>query len=230
MKSIRFSFPLIFWMLILIVGVPLLPLLISRRWDWWEAWVFAAANILGFAVSRYLAARKHPDLLAERSTFMQHSDTPLFDKVLAPLAGLSGGLIPLTAGLDELLGWSPAYSMPMKILALTAILAGFLLASYAMISNRFFSGNVRIQAEREHRVVTGGPYRWIRHPGYAGSLLANLASPIFLDSTWTLIPSAAAILVLILRAHFEDRFLQENLTGYRDYAGRVRFRLIPGIW
>ncbi len=217
-------------MLIFIVGVPLLPLVISRRWDWWEAWVFAAANIFGFVISRFLAARRHPDLLAERSRFMQQADTTSFDKVLAPLAGLSSGLIPLAAGLDELLGWSRAYAMPLKILALMVMLAGFTLASYAMITNRFFSGTVRIQTEREHRVVTAGPYRWIRHPGYAGSMLANLAIPIILDSSWTYLPSAAAILILVFRTHLEDKYLQENLAGYREYARQVRFRLLPGIW
>ncbi|HEX6387073.1 MAG TPA: hypothetical protein VF177_20605, partial [Anaerolineae bacterium] len=93
--------------LLFIVVIPFLPLLISRRWNWWEAWVYAIISILGFAISRMLAARRHPDLLAERARFMQHEDVEPWDKVLAPLVGLGGGLIPLVAGLNALFDWSP---------------------------------------------------------------------------------------------------------------------------
>ena len=86
-------------LIIFIIVVPLLPLLISRRWDWWQAWVYAAINIVGFAASRALAARAHPDLLAERARSLAHEDTAAWDKILAPLVGLGGGLIPLVAGL-----------------------------------------------------------------------------------------------------------------------------------
>ena len=91
-------------LLLFILLVPCLPLLISWQWDWWEAWAFAAICILGFAISRALAARRHPDLLAKRARFTQHENAQPWDKVLAPLAGLGGGLIPLVAGLDALWG------------------------------------------------------------------------------------------------------------------------------
>ena len=171
----------IFQMLFFIVVIPFLPLLISWHWDWWEAWVYAIIGILGFAISRLLAARRHPDLLAERARFMQHADAKSWDKVLAPLVGLGGGLVPLVAGLDARFGWSPEFSLPLEIASLVVILAGYALASYALIENRFFSGMVRIQTDRGHQVVSSGPYRWMRHPGYAGALLTYLATPFFLD-------------------------------------------------
>jgi protein-S-isoprenylcysteine O-methyltransferase Ste14 len=217
-------------MLFFIVVVPFLPLLISQRWDWWEAWVYAILAILGFAISRALAARRHPDLLAERARFLQHQDAKSWDKLLAPLVGLGGGLIPLVAGLDMLFGWSPAFSLPIKLLALVGILAGYSLGSYALIENRFFSGMVRIQTERGHRVVSGGPYRWMRHPGYAGALVTYLATPFFLDSTWAFLPVAFLTLTLVIRTGLEDQTLQAELEGYRDYARRVRYRLLPGVW
>lgn len=217
-------------MLVFIVGVPLLPLLISRRWDWWEAWVYALVYILSFAISRGLAAQRHPDLLAERARYMQHEDAKPWDKLLSPLVGLGGGLIPLVAGLDALFGWSPGFSMGGKILALAVILAGFALGSYALIENRFFSGVVRIQAERGHRVVSSGPYHWMRHPGYAGALLAFLATPVFLDSVWAFLPALAITVLLVVRTRLEDRTLQDELDGYRDYARQVRYRLLPGVW
>jgi protein-S-isoprenylcysteine O-methyltransferase Ste14 len=217
-------------LLFIIVVIPLLPLLISWSWDWWEAWVYGIINIAGFAVSRLLAARRNPDLIKERAQFMKHENTMQWDKILAPLLGLGGGMLPVTAGLDELLEWSPAFSLPVKSIALVVILAGYTLASYALIENRFFSGTVRIQSERGHKVVSSGPYRWMRHPGYTGSILSYLATPLFLDSGWAFIPAGFLIIVLIIRTALEDRVLHVELKGYREYAGSVRYRLLPGLW
>ena len=89
---------------------------------------------------------------------------------------------------------------------------------------------VRIQTERGHQVISTGPYRWVRHPGYAGALITYLATPFFLDSIWALLPALFLMVVLVVRTSLEDRTLQEELTGYREYAGRVRFRLLPGVW
>jgi protein-S-isoprenylcysteine O-methyltransferase Ste14 len=216
--------------LVFVVLVPFLPLLISGHWGWWEAWVYALVGVLTFAISRFLAARRHPDLLAERARFLDHEDAKPWDRLLAPLVGLGGGLVPLVAGLDALFGWSPAFNLPTKVLALALILGGYALASYALIENRFFSGMVRIQTDRDHRVVSTGPYRWMRHPGYAGSLLAYLATPLFLDSRWAFLPAVLITVVLVIRTNLEDQTLQDELGGYREYAGRVRYRLLPGVW
>ena len=216
--------------LLFVMVIPLLPLLISSRWDWWEAWAYAAICILGFAVSRALAARRHPDLLVERARFLQHEDAKAWDRVLAPLVGLGGGLIPLVVGLDARVEGLPAFSLPAQFLSLVMILAGFGLGSYALVENRFFSGMVRIQTDRGHRVVSTGPYRWIRHPGYAGALLTYLATPVFLGSRWAFLPVVLVTVVLVIRTSLEDTALQEELDGYREYATQVRYRLIPGVW
>jgi len=216
--------------LIVVVGIPFLPLLISRQWDWWEAWIYAFISIFGFAISRALAARRYPDLLAERARFIRHEDAKTWDKYLSPIVGLGSGLILIVVGLDALYGWSPLFSLPIKILALFAILAGYVLGTLALMENRFFSGVVRIQTERGHHVVSSGPYGWIRHPGYAGALLTYLATPIFLDSRWALLPAVYITIVLIIRTGLEDKTLQDELEGYRAYAERVRYRLLPGVW
>ena len=216
--------------LFFIVVIPFLPLLISWRWDWWEAWVYALSGILGFAISRGLVARRHPDLIAERARFMQHEEAKPWDKALAPLLGLGGGLVLLVAGLDALFDWSPPFSLPVKILALVIIVAGYVLGSYALVENRFFSGMVRIQTDRGHQVVSSGPYRWIRHPGYAGALLTYLATPLFLDSGWSFLPTVFITILLVIRTTLEDRTLQKELPGYAEYARRVQYRLLPGIW
>jgi len=99
-----------------------------------------------------------------------------------------------------------------------------------MLANRFFSGVVRIQNERGHSVVSDGPYRWVRHPGYAGGFIGDLALPLLLGSAWAFIPAALTAGAVVLRTALEDRTLQAELPGYREYAQRTRFRLLPGVW
>jgi protein-S-isoprenylcysteine O-methyltransferase Ste14 len=89
---------------------------------------------------------------------------------------------------------------------------------------------VRIQTERGHTVISGGPYRFVRHPGYAGVILSWIVSPVFFSSTWAAIPAFVAILLVVIRTSLEDRTLQAELPGYREYAQIVRYRLAPGIW
>ena len=96
--------------------------------------------------------------------------------------------------------------------------------------NRFFSGTVRIQTERGHRVVTGGPYRFVRHPGYLGGVISYLAMPLILGSAWAYIPAAVGMAVTAIRAALEDRTLKKELPGYLEYTQATRYRLIPGIW
>jgi protein-S-isoprenylcysteine O-methyltransferase Ste14 len=216
--------------LFFIVLIPLLPLIISRHWNWWEAWAYAAINILSFAISRWLAAQHNPDLIAERARILNHKDAKSWDKLLSLLLGIAGISLPLVAGLDALFGWSPSFNLPVKIVSLVFILAGYVLSSYALIENRFFSGVVRIQTDRGHQVVTSGPYRWIRHPGYAGALLTYLFTPFFLNSYWIFLPVLVLIVILVIRTNLEDRTLQNELEGYRNYVNKVRYRLLPGIW
>jgi protein-S-isoprenylcysteine O-methyltransferase Ste14 len=216
--------------IVFVVAVPLLPLLISWRWDWWQAWVYGVAAVGGFVVSRALAARRHADLLRERARFLHHEDAKGWDKVLAPLVGLGGAAIPLVAGLDARFGWSGSFTLTAHLVSLGIILSGYALGSYALVENRYFSGMVRIQYDRDHKVVTTGPYRWIRHPGYAGAILTYLATPAFLDSIWSILPVAVLTAVLMIRTFLEDRALRDELPGYRDYARSVRFRLLPGVW
>ena len=101
---------------------------------------------------------------------------------------------------------------------------------WATASNAFFSQIVRIQAERDHTVATGGPYRVVRHPGYTGAILCELAVPVLLASWPALIAGVVGAALLVLRTALEDRTLQAELAGYAEFARRVRYRLLPGIW
>ncbi len=117
-----------------------------------------------------------------------------------------------------------------QIAALALSAASWALVDWAMVANRFFSSVVRIQAERGHHLVTTGPYRYVRHPGYVGGIVGFLAGPVVLGSWWALAPLAPIVLFVLWRTAAEDRFLCAWLPGYASYAGRVRYRLVPGIW
>lgn len=217
-------------LLLVLVVIPLLPILIAGRWGWWQAWIMGAVFFLTFIISRVLAARRNPGILKERANYDQHENTQPWDKWLSPLVGFGSVFILLVAGLDARYGWSAGFSLPVEMLGLALILAGYLLASYAFVTNAYFSGTVRLQSERGHKVVSSGPYGWMRHPGYSGSLVASLGMPLLLDSAWAFIPVIIFGVLFIIRTRLEDRFLQGNLAGYRQYAQKVRYRLLPGVW
>jgi protein-S-isoprenylcysteine O-methyltransferase Ste14 len=127
-------------------------------------------------------------------------------------------------------GWSPHIPWGVQLAALVFVVLGFGFASWAMIANAFFAGPVRIQDERGHAVASEGPYRFVRHPGYVGWIVSGVALPLMLGSGWALIPAVLAAVALIIRTALEDRTLREELDGYTEYAQRVRYRLVPGIW
>jgi protein-S-isoprenylcysteine O-methyltransferase Ste14 len=217
-------------MVILVLLAPFIPMIISVQWDWWQAWAYAVSSVLAFAISRLIVARKHPDLIAERARFMDAKDTKPWDKVLAPLLGLGSILILVVAGFDKYYGWSPASNLTVNLVALIGIVLGYGFSSWALIENRFFAGTVRIQTERGHHVVSTGPYRIVRHPGYAGGLFGYVFIPLLLNSLWAWLPTILLAVVMITRTALEDKTLQVELPGYKEFAQKTRYRLLPGIW
>jgi protein-S-isoprenylcysteine O-methyltransferase Ste14 len=217
-------------MFVVVFVIPLLPILVSGDWGWPEAWVYALLGTFGFIVSRVLAVRRHPDILEERARSIEMEGTKAWDRILAPLMAFGSLAIIVIAGFDHRFGWTTLFPLVSKVIAIAVILLGYVLSSWALLENRFFSGVVRIQKDRGHQVVSTGPYGFVRHPGYAGALLAYLVTPVLLDSTWAFIPAVLMAGVVILRTALEDRTLQEELPGYKDYARKTRYRLLPGIW
>ncbi|MGH9659732.1 MAG: methyltransferase family protein [Bryobacteraceae bacterium] len=135
------------------------------------------------------------------------------------------------AGLDVgRFHWSDTVPAAVQAAGFVCMAASLGIWVWAMHTNRFFSSVIRIQRERGHRVITGGPYRFVRHPGYAASLPLYVASGLALGSWVSIVPVLAMIGFMLRRAALEDRVLLAELEGYREYAARVRFRLAPGLW
>ena len=197
----------------------------AGRLDWSNAWV-----LLGLSLVAGLAftAGRDPELAAERRNVKGGKS---WDKVLAGISVLLGPMaVWITAGLDDRFRWSNGMSSFAFTAGLAVAVLGAVLTAWAMRSNRFFSSVVRIQKDRGHKVVDGGPYRFIRHPGYAGMTVFTLVTPLILGSYWALVPAAGTASVIVLRTIMEDSTLHNELDGYATYARRVRFRLLPAIW
>ena len=218
--------------LLIFIPVMLGTLLLSAgQYNWWEAWAYTVTSFLVILGSRAVMIWKSPDLALERSQAPDKEDVKEWDKYLMPFTALIAPFISwIVAGLDQRFGWSGDLPNWIQITALLLIQLGSLVGSWAMMANRFFSSQVRIQTDRGHSVVRAGPYQYVRHPGYAGGLVSWLAAPIFFSSWWVIIPTVLAITASVIRTSLEDRTLQNELPGYKEYAAEVKYRLVPGIW
>jgi len=211
--------------------IPLVLLVCGGDFGWWQAWGYSLLTFAAGIGGRIWAERRHPGLLAERQNTESFQNAKAWDKVLAPLMALSLGFpLVIVAGLDHRFGWSPVFPLWLIVLGFVLTSLGYAFAVWALVENRFFSSVVHIQTDRGHVVCDSGPYRLVRHPGYAGNIPPLLGSVLALGSAWTLIPAAVALIIALARTALEDQTLQEELPGYRDYARRVRYRLIPGIY
>jgi protein-S-isoprenylcysteine O-methyltransferase Ste14 len=213
-----------------------LPLLIVGRLNWTPGWVYAILTVLTNIISRLLAARKNPGILRERARSLNAPNAKAWDKKLVLFVGLIGPLLTLLiSGMDVRFNWTRSLGEIsgqgwIAPLALIVLSLSLLLSIWAFLENQFFSGTVRIQTERGHHVIDSGPYRIIRHPGYAGAMLMYLSLPIYFDAPWGLLPALLLMAVFIVRTALEDKTLQEELPGYKEYAQKTRYRLFPGVW
>ena len=211
--------------------IPLVLLICGGDLGWWQAWLYSLLIVAAGIGGRLWAERRHPGLTAERQNIENYQNAKAWDKVLAPLMAVSI-VFPLVivAGLDHRYHWSPEFPLWVNAVGFILIALGYFLGAWSLAENRFFYGVVLIQTDRGHVVCDSGPYRFVRHPAYAGSIFPLFGIVLALDSVWTLFPVAAATIITVLRTVLEDRTLKEELPGYRDYARRVRYRLLPGIF
>ncbi len=195
---------------------------------WWNGWLFVLAySALVVSLTGFFS--KSPELVNERMTAGKRAktwDRWLFALIAAVLPLLATAL----AGLDRRLAWTGQLPVPIVMLAFGMMVASSVLTSWAMRVNAFFSSHARIQDDRGQTVVSAGPYRFVRHPGYTGAIIFNLAGPILLSSLPALFVGIAMLLLFVVRTVLEDRMLLAGLTGYREYAAKVRSRLVPFVW
>jgi protein-S-isoprenylcysteine O-methyltransferase Ste14 len=196
---------------------------------WPAAWVFLATiGILGVGCGLWLA-KTDPALLAERMRPMMQHDQPAADKKFMLAFGVVALAWFVAIGVDRRMH---ASDVPIALqalgLAMLLLSTGFIM--WVMRSNSFAAPVVKLQTERGHRVISTGPYAFVRHPMYSGTVLFFIGAPLLLGSWWGVAMAPLFALLFAIRAGIEERALVEGLPGYADYAASVRYRLIPGIW
>jgi protein-S-isoprenylcysteine O-methyltransferase Ste14 len=201
---------------------------LAGRWDVWNVWAYVGI-VFGLLLFQILGtSRTSPELLKERIK------QPTRGRVRVPAAGavLVVSLLQWSiAGLDHRFHWSDSVPPTGVVAGLVIVTIGLALMTWSVLVNPFFSPVVRIQAERGQQVISAGPYRIVRHPGYAGFLLWAVASGVALNSLLSIIPIVLiAVPITVYQTMIEDRMLHDELAGYADYAAKARYRLIPGMW
>ena len=196
--------------------------------DWGMGWAVVALWAAWSAAMAWIVIRRNPGLLMERLGPKKGSQK--WDAVIQPALSLLQAGRCIVGGLDHRYAWSSGIAPTTQVAFLIVGGLGLALFVWAVASNQFFSQIVRIQDERGQSVAQGGPYRLIRHPGYAGSILMEIGSALTLGSWWALIPSGLLAVLMVVRTVLEERTLRAGLPGYTEYAQKVRYRLVPGIW
>jgi len=200
----------------------------AGRLDLPMVWVYFAAYLMTGVVNFSLISRRSPDLLKYR-TRIGRSDVP--DQLYRLALALGFPAHYVIAGLDVgRFHWSDTIPLAVQIVGLVGFVAGIGVGIWAELSNPFFTGEVRIQEDRGQHVIATGPYQYVRHPGYSGGIVFMLCSGVALGSWLSIVPMLLVVAALIRRTVLEDQMLQQKLQGYTDYAGKVHFRLVPGVW
>ncbi len=202
----------------------------SWRPDWVMAWVYVGAFAVVLTTMTVYQEVGNPELVEERSEFRPREGVQTWDVILSAVVRLSLLASYVVAGLDVRFGWKPEIPLAVQLAAFALGLLGAGLIVWAMAANRYAVVYARIQQERGHAVATTGPYGFVRHPFYVGTITFALTIPLALGSPWALIPGGLAALLFIAKTAAEDRMLQAGLPGYAEYAQRTRYRLLPGVW
>jgi protein-S-isoprenylcysteine O-methyltransferase Ste14 len=196
---------------------------------WFRGWLFLVVTVAASVLITLFLRRVNPDVVAARIN--RHEGTKRWDLILGMIFILPTMLaILILAALDDSrFHWFhvPWWGCLIGYMLLIAGMAG---VTWAESVNKFFEPSVRIQTERGHNIVDNGPYAIVRHPGYVSGFLVFIGIPLTLGSVWALIPAFIVCVLLVLRTIWEDRMLRSELAGYEEYAGRVPYRLVPGVW
>jgi protein-S-isoprenylcysteine O-methyltransferase Ste14 len=219
----------------LLLNLGLSPLLIvlclflpAGTWAWFRGWLFLFVLVVASIVGTLYLRRVNPEVIAARIN--RREGTRRRDRYLGVIFLTTVMAIPILAALDDgRFHWLPV-PWWVCLLGYALLIAGLAGMTWAQSVNKFFEATVRIQTERGHQVIDSGPYAVVRHPGYAAGYLLFVGMPLALGSVWALVPVILLCPLLVLRTVWEDRMLRGGLAGYRQYAQRVRYRLVPGVW
>ncbi len=210
-------------------SVPLILLWSAGTVAWPMAWVLTGLYAAWVGANALLLWPEHKSLLAERAQ-KRPPGVKGWDMAIMGVVGLLTIARYVVAGLDLRYGWGPSVPLGLSLAAIPVAAAGYAIVTWGMAANAWFATHVRIQQDRGQRVATGGPYRWVRHPGYVGSILFEIASGVMLQSWWAIGIGVASAALFLLRTAMEDATLRRELPGYTEYAAKVRYRLLPGVW
>ena len=201
----------------------------AGTFDWPEAWVYLVIQF-GWSAGLTVFLWKHDiELLKDRLNISKKT-AKRWDKILSIV------IIPVYVpylvipGFDAVrYQWSyvPLWA---KVLCFGLVMLSFCWISWVMKENTYLSRFVEIQEDRGHKVITTGPYRFVRHPMYVGATVITLSLAVALGSLYALIPAAGLVVYFVVRTALEDKMLNNELEGYKEYAQRTKYRLVPGIW
>ena len=220
------------WLLqsiIWIVAMGAILLVSAGTLRWPAAWVFLGAMaVIGLSCGLWLA-RTDPALLAERMRPMLRNDQPAADKKFVIAFGIVALIWLVTIGMDQRMHGSDV-PIALQGLGLAMLLLSTIFIMWVMRENSFAAAVVRLQTERGHRVVSTGPYAFVRHPMYSGTVPFFVGVPLLLGSWWGVAMAPLFVMLFVIRVAIEERVLIAGLPGYADYAAQVRYRLVPGLW
>jgi protein-S-isoprenylcysteine O-methyltransferase Ste14 len=199
----------------------------AGRLDWHFGWIHFAVVYLSALLGLSVVGYMNEELA--RAEVRMPQQTKAWDKKLLSIGLLLMVAVVAVAGLDFRWRWSGHMGVGWRIAGIVGLVGiTRVLGHGAMAVNRYWSGTVHVQSG--HRVCTAGPYRWVRHPAYLAAVFQFLWTPLILGSWWALLPAALFSITIVVRTALEDRTLRQELPGYAEYAGRVRYRLVPGVW
>src|SRR5262245_2418294 len=195
--------------------------------DYWQAWVFIAVFTLSTSVPSLYLALRDPAALERRLHAGPAAETRTVQKVIASIAFLSLPAVMVFSAFDHRFGWSPV-ALAVSIIGDALVALGLGISMFVVIQNRYAAANITIEAEQE--VVSTGLYRLVRHPMYLGALILMIGIPLALDSWWGLLILIPTAIGIVFRIFDEERMLEQQLSGYSEYATRVHYRLLPYVW
>ncbi|MBI5680275.1 MAG: isoprenylcysteine carboxylmethyltransferase family protein [Methanobacterium sp.] len=198
----------------------------AGRFYYWQGWLYIGLNVIFILASYFMIPS---ELTQER--LKPGKGTKKWDKIYYIInVPLYFAMIIISALDAGRFGWEPHIPIYVVISAAFVYIVGQIIMLWAKRENKFFSSVVRIQKDREQTVCKEGPYGFVRHPGYLGGIIFTIATPIVLASFWGLIPALLSVVTLFIRTYLEDKTLQEELEGYKEYTNEIKYRIIPGIW